>query len=122
MRNHPSLSLTALLLLAVSCGAAAPGDAPDLSKLHLPDGFHIAIYADHLPGARSMALGERGTLFVGTNSEGKVYAVLDKNGDGRADEALILLRGRNMPNGVAVRDGALYVAEINRVLRLPAIE
>ena len=56
-----------------------------LSSIDLPPGFTIAIYADSVPDARSLALGENGTLFVGTRSAGVVYAVEDTNRDNSAD-------------------------------------
>jgi len=93
-----------------------------LDRIELPPGFAIDIYASDVSGARSLALSPAGTLFVGTRSKGKVYAVLDKDGDHTAETIITLARGLNMPNGVAFRDGALYVAEVNRVLRFPNIE
>ncbi|MEN6586304.1 MAG: sorbosone dehydrogenase family protein [Sulfuricella sp.] len=110
-----------LLFLFIGSFPAFAGALP-LGDIRLPPGFTIGVYADKLPGARSMALGPDGTLFVGTRSEGKVYALQDRNGDGRADRVLTLASGLNMPNGVAFRDGALYVAEVNRILRYDAIE
>lgn len=100
---------------------ALASDLP-LGDIRLPPGFSIAVFADKLPGARSMTLGAGGTLFVGTRKEGKVYALQDRDGDGRAERVLTLASGLNMPNGVAFRDGALYVAEVNRILRYDAIE
>jgi glucose/arabinose dehydrogenase/protein-S-isoprenylcysteine O-methyltransferase Ste14 len=97
----------------------APG--PALEKIKLPPGFRIDLYASGIEDARSMALGPRGVLFVGTRSEGKVYAVLDRDGDQKADEVLTIARGLNMPNGVAYRNGALYVAEVSRILRMDDI-
>lgn len=69
-----------------------------------------------------MTLGKDGTLYVGTRREGSVYAVLDRDGDGRGEKVLILARGLDMPNGVAFRDGALFVAERSRILRYDRIE
>ncbi|MGZ5043015.1 MAG: PQQ-dependent sugar dehydrogenase, partial [Usitatibacter sp.] len=83
-------------------------------------GFEIAVFADNVPNARSMALGEGGTLFVGSMSAGNVYAIRH---DGRkATQVMTLASGLNMPNGVAVKDGALYVAEVDKVWRYDAIE
>ena len=65
-----------------------------------------------------MAAGPDGIVFVGSRAEGKVYAVVDRDGDHRVDEVHVLARGLNMPSGIAYRDGALYVAAVNRVLRL----
>jgi glucose/arabinose dehydrogenase len=69
-----------------------------------------------------MALSPGGVLFVGTRSKGAVYAVVDRDRDARADEVIPLARGLNMPNGVAFRNGSLYVAEVSRVLRFDGIE
>lgn len=91
-------------------------------EISLPPGFHIGYYADNVPNARSMALSPNGTLFVGTLGVGNLYAIRDTNQDYVADEVITLAQGMNSPNGVAFRDGALYVAEINRILRYDDIE
>ncbi len=111
-----------LLMGSVSCGGANGGQGLPLHQITLPPRFEISIYASPVPNARSMALSPHGTLFVGTRTAGNVYAVIDRNRDGKADEVITLLRGLNMPNGVAFRDGALYVAEVNRILRYDDIE
>lgn len=69
-----------------------------------------------------MARSPKGTLFVGMRRAGNVYAIVDRDGDQRADDVLTLARRLRMPNGVAFRNGALYVAEVNRVLRYDNIE
>jgi glucose/arabinose dehydrogenase len=93
-----------------------------LEQIKLPPGFEISVYASGVNNARSMTLSPNGVLFVGTRSAGNVYAMVDRNGDFQADEVITLARGLNSPNGVAFRDGALYVAEINRVIRFDDIE
>ena len=93
-----------------------------LDKVSLPEGFRIALYAGGIPNARSLAMGADGTIFVGTRKEDKVYALRDSNGDYKADEVFVIASGLNIPNGVAVKDGALYVAEVTRVLRFDNIE
>lgn len=99
-------------------------EAPDtlLSKLKLPEGFSIAYYARGVDGARSLALGDQGTVFVGSRRKGKVHALVDADGDMVAEKVVLLADGLEQPNGVAFRDGALYVAEISRVLRYDDIE
>jgi glucose/arabinose dehydrogenase len=99
-------------------GAPVPpsGTAVQLDQLKLPAGFSIAVYAENVGGARSMALGADGTIFVGTQL-GAVYAVVDRNHDNKADEVITVASGLTQPNGVAFRDGALYVAEISRITR-----
>lgn len=78
-----------------------------IDKLKLPPGFKISIWAN-VPGARSMSLASDGRLFVGTRNS-DVYVVKD-------GKVQVLAQGLNMPNGVAYRDGKLYVAEVDRIL------
>lgn len=108
-------------------GAAPP--AVQLGTVRMPPGFAIDIYADAVPAARSMALGQNGTVFVGTfglltgqQNIGKVFAVRDTNKDGRADQVLTIAENLNQPNGVAFHNGALYVAEMHRIVRYDDIE
>ncbi len=119
------LLLFALPALALGCHVSFPDDAAGplrLDAIELPAGFAIDVYAQGLPEARSMAVSERGTVFVGTRHAGSVYALVDDDGDGRADTTYTLAEGLHVPNGIAVRDGALYVAEVGRILRYDDIE
>lgn len=93
-----------------------------LDKIRLPEGFQIHLYATGLPDARSLALAPTGVLYVGTRRKGDVYAVVDENGDFKADRVYTIATGLFMPNGVAYRDGSLYVAEVNRILRYDNID
>lgn len=93
-----------------------------LDRLNLPEGFRIETFAEGVENARSMALGDDGTLFVGTRRADKLYAIRDLDGDFRADRIIVLDTTLKVPNGVAFRNGALYVAEVNRLLRYPDIE
>jgi len=109
---------SALLLLAYVF--AYSGQSP-LDNIKLPPGFTLSVYAEDVPGARSLALSPNGTVFVGSQ-KGSVYALVDRNHDNKADRVYILAQGLNSPNGIAFREGALYVAEINRILRFDQIE
>lgn len=108
------------LFAFTSVSASSSTDAV-LENVRLPAGFKLEVYADNVPEARSMALGARGTLFVGTRT-GKVFAVSGSPGSAQKPMVRVLADKLNMPNGVAFRDGALYVAEVNRILRYDAIE
>jgi glucose/arabinose dehydrogenase len=88
-----------------------------LEDIKLPPGFKIEVYANEVENARSMDLSPNGTLFVGTRSKGNVYAVAN-NGK----EVHLLDKGLNKPNGVAFKDGTLYVAEVNQILKYDNIE
>lgn len=92
-----------------------------IKQLHLPPGFTISIFSDNVPNARSMALGDNGIVFVGTVSQDKVYALQDSDGDGIADKHYVIATDLYRPNGVAYKDGSLYVAEINRIIRFDDI-
>nr|WP_299485419.1 sorbosone dehydrogenase family protein [uncultured Allomuricauda sp.] len=93
-----------------------------LANLNLPPGFKIEVFAEGLDGARSMAMGDNGTLFVGTRNENTIYAVQDLDNDYYAEKVMVLDTTLEVPNGVAFKDGALYVAEVSRLLRYPNIE
>jgi glucose/arabinose dehydrogenase len=122
MYCRPVSAILLVLSLLPTVASALSASPPPPSEFILPPGFSIAAYAGSVPGARSMALGAKGTLFVGTRDEGKIYAVIDRNGDHVADEVITIASGLQMPNGVAFRDGSLYVAEVSRVLRYDNIE
>lgn len=92
-----------------------------LDKIKLPAGFSIRVYAE-VPGARSMVMSPYGTLFVGTMRQGFVYAVKDVDGDNKADKRWVIASGLNNPNGVAIKNGNLYVAEISKVTKFTDIE
>ncbi len=131
MRYPLTLLLIALLLTLSSCGninpptpklfRKAPTELP-LDRVQLPDGFQIDVFAEGVTNARSMDLTPNGTLFVGTRGEGKVYALVDRDQDMHADTVYTLAEDLTLPNGVAWRDGDLYVAEVNRILRFRDIE
>lgn len=93
-----------------------------ISKIKLPPGFKIGVYAEGVDNARSLCLSPNGTLFVSTRDKDDVYALRDTNNDYRADVKVTLASNMNSPNGVAFRKGALYVGEINRILRYDNIE
>jgi len=120
MRRQAMLLVSSLTLLLVGSESSA-GSLP-LDKIKLPPGFTISIYADNVPNARAMTLGQKGTLFVGTKNQGDVYALVDGNGDQRADQVFKIAGGLRMPAGVAYRKGALYVSAVDRILRFDDIE
>ena len=126
--------LTALSLVVVAaCSNINPPEKPSpppspyagdlpIDRIQLPEGFQIDVYAEGVDNARSMDLSPNGTLFVGTRGEGNVYALQDTDGDHRNDQKYVLAEGLKLPNGVAFRDGHLYVATVNQILRFSDIE
>ena len=124
-----------LVLLLAGCGVETPapeGTAAAAQKL--PAGFELSVYAEGLDRARFMSFGPDGTLYVGTNGD-KVYALPDKNRDGRADAVIVFAGGLRSPHSVVWHEmelpgdfitpkprpkpqGWLYVGETHRVIRL----
>lgn len=94
----------------------------NLEALQLPDGFQVEVFA-RVTDARSIAMSPSGILYVGNRRNGdRVYALKDEDGDFKADKMWVLAEGLRMPNGVAFKDGDLYVAEVSKLWRLPDIE
>jgi glucose/arabinose dehydrogenase len=119
-----------LLILSAGCQSThkhPPADTDQLSakyaldKIKLPPGFSISVFAE-VPNARSMCFGSKGTLFVGNKDGDNVYAVVDADKNGVAEKVYTIASGMNSPNGVAFKDGSLYVAEISRITRFDDIE
>ena len=79
-----------------------------LDKLKVPAGFKVEVYAEGIPEARSLALGDKGTVFVSNRNLKDVYAVVDQGGKRTVTK---VLKGLNSPNGIAFHNGTLYVAE-----------
>ncbi len=116
----PTTTSSVNLDISVPAITKASAELP-LSSLKLPKGFSISIYAE-VENARSMTISPSGTVFVGNRNEDKVYAIKDTNGDFKADKKWVIASGLNMPNGVAFKDGNLYVAEVSRIHKFTNIE
>lgn len=113
------LFITALIITGCAPATASlkPGDP--VADIHVPEGFRISVYAGPLEDARSMALGEDGTIYIGTRDAGNIYAIRDVNGDGIADESRILVKDLVFPNGLAILKGDLYIADMTGIRRVP---
>lgn len=122
----PSLLVLGLALLC-ACNnknkalEKAP-DEPRLNEIKLPPGFKISLFAKDVNNARSMALGDNGTVFVGNRKGNSVYALVDADNDGYAEKKYTIVKDLNMPNGVAVHNGSLYIAELSKISRIDNIE
>ncbi len=96
-----------------------PPERIPTNALRVPEGFQVELWAHGLPGARVMVRAPNGTIFVGSRGIGRVYAVRDT---GTAREVSTFMQGLEAPSGLAMRDGALYVAAMHRVLRVDNVE
>ena len=113
----------AVIAIPAEAQRGGPPPAIDLAKVSLPPGFQIEVFAEGVSAARQMALADDGTVFVGSfglfsgSEDGNIYAVRDTDSDGTADEVTTVLSGLTVANGVAFRDGALYVGENYQITR-----
>ncbi len=96
----------------------AAKDLP-IDKLRVPPGFKVEVWADGVPEARSLALGDKGTVFVSNRISKNIYAVIDRDGK---REVKTVLKGLSAPNGIAFNKGTLYVAERGRISKYDGIE
>ena len=129
--THFYMRIKALLLsaffLLISCTSAnnESDSAETLDFISAPKGFNVEVFSDQVPGARQMAMSPSGVIYVGTRrsgEEGAVYAVVDQDQDFIADTVYTIITGLRMPNGVAYRNGSLYVAATSEVLRFDDID
>ena len=97
----------------------APADKLPTAKLKLPPGFHIEVYASGIANARSLRIGDKGTVFVGTRFGNKVTAVVKKDGK---TELKTVASGLYRPNGLAYHNGTLYIAELSQISKIDNVE
>lgn len=118
MKRIASVGLGLMVMLATAACATEIA----LEQIQLPQGFKIEVYADGVNNARQMALGDKGTLFVGSRRAGLVHAVVDTDGDQHADQVYVIARGLELPSGLAFHAGALYIGAVSTIYRLDGIE
>ena len=94
-------------------------DKLPIEKLKAPKGFKIELYAAGVGNARTLRQGDKGTVFVGSRLLDKVYAIVDK---GEKREVKPIYSGLYRPNGLAFKDGVLYIAELSRISKVENIE
>ena len=98
---------------------ATPLDKLPTAKLKMPKGFKVEVYASGMPNARTLRLGDKSTVFVSNRLLDKVYAITDKGGK---REVKVIASGLDRPNGIAFKDGTLYIAEGTKISKLEKIE
>ena len=94
-------------------------DKLPIDKLTVKSGFKIEVYAAGVPNARTLRLGDKGTVFVSSRLQDKVHAIVEKDGK---REVKVIASGLHRPNGIALHKGTLYIAELTQISKIPAIE
>ncbi len=96
----------------------------DKTPLKLPPGFKLSIFAKDLSGVRVLVRDSRRNLLASLPSSGKVVVLIDKNLDGKADEAKTVIENLKNPHGLAFACAdystltypcKLYIAQENQV-------
>ena len=87
----------------------------DISKLNLPNGFEISIYANDLQSPRQITETDKGYIVVGSKNGDKIFALFDEDEDGFAENRTLIMSGLQNPTGVFYHRGDLYFAEIENV-------
>jgi glucose/arabinose dehydrogenase len=98
---------------------AAAADKLPVARLNAPRNFNIEVYASGVANARSLRISDAGTVFVSTRVLDKVYAIVDKDGK---HEVKTLVSGLYRPNGIALHNGTLYIAELNKISKIDNVE
>ncbi|MCV6587704.1 MAG: PQQ-dependent sugar dehydrogenase [Marinobacterium sp.] len=108
-----------LLMLSATLTTTTPvfSQSGLMQQLRFPPGFKLEQVA-RVENARQMSLAADGSLFVGSRQAGKVYRLRDPDNDGHYEQQQVLLKGLAMPSGIAFHQGALYIADLNRILKL----
>ena len=113
----------AAMKLAPVAAPPIPASADKVQKvattLKLAKGFNIEVYASGVANAREMREGDKGTVFVGSRLLDKVHAIVNRNGK---REVKVLVSGLYRPNGVAIHDGTLFIAELSKVSKIEKVE
>jgi len=97
----------------------AAADKLPTAQLKLPPGFNIEVYASGIPNTRSLRIGDKGTVFVGTRFGNKVTAIVKKDGK---TEIKTIAEGLYRPNGLAYHNGTLYIAELSQISKIDNVE
>src|SRR4051812_28822509 len=102
---------------AATVSAASSKDGAS-ARLQVPPGFTLNAYFSGLRAPRLMTVGPDGNLYVAEPGSGAVVRLPDANNDGVADERQVVADRLVSPHSVEWFEGALYVADAGRVLRM----
>src|SRR5256712_4675608 len=114
----PAMKAAPVAPIAQPPAPKAPGEIP-FEKIKAPPAFPVSLWAYGINNAGAMTWGDKGPLSVASRVAGNVYAVVDR---GASREVKTIAKGLNLPNGVAFKNGTLYIAEVSRITKMEGIE
>ncbi|MBM3554926.1 MAG: sorbosone dehydrogenase [Alphaproteobacteria bacterium] len=91
---------------------------PEGYTLSVPEGFVATLYADKLAHPRWLTVLPDGAVLVAESNVGKITRLSGLDDQGRATSVTTFAEGFDRPHGLAVHQGAVYVADTARVWRL----
>jgi glucose/arabinose dehydrogenase len=100
-------------------GGGTPTEETLQSRLQLPQGFTIGLYATDVTSARFIEFSNSGDLIVAQPQASKVSILMrDANGDGAADGQRVLLDNLTRPHSIDFHEDYLYIGESNAIGRV----
>ena len=104
-------------LVGALWGSRFVGGDSGAANLHLPPGFHAAVFYNGLTAPRFIAFSPDGTLFVAESATGSIVALPDPGHTGKAQRKIVVANGLDHPTSLVFYNGMLYVGEMSRVSR-----
>jgi glucose/arabinose dehydrogenase len=119
LKDAPKSEAAAKLAPVAALPIPTAADKLPVAKLHAPKDFKIEVFASGMTNARSLRISDKGTVFVSSRVVDKIYAITDHNGK---REAKPLVTGLFRPNGIALHNGTLYIAELSQISKIDNVE
>lgn len=100
-------------------GINSPETLEAQSRLSLPEGYHLNIYASGLGQARLMRWTAAGDLLVSIPRKGEIILIPHNSQDPHmGGVARTLISGLNRPHGLEIVDGALFIGETDAIAHI----
>lgn len=114
-----AIGILCLVALPAACAPSRSGDPSAIAAaIKLPPGFRISVFGE-MPAPREIAVDPANGLVFAGSMRGHIYSMLDRNGDGKADDIRQRANGLHVPNGVAIQGSTLYVGLQDRIASWP---
>lgn len=86
-----------------------------VNELKVPAGFKVNLFAQGLKNPRMMAVDDNGVVYVTRPKEDDVVALIDDNGDGKADRQETVVTDLDNAHGITIHNGIIYIATIHEL-------
>ena len=100
--------------------SCAEKDLP-AQNLKIEKGFKLEVFASDISSPRQLAQGDDQRIYVGSKKEGKIFALRDTDGNGVADEKILVAENLFLATGVSFFNGDLFFSEISKIWKIENI-